>query len=202
MKKAYSVLRRDLKISLKDPMALWMILMPLLLALLIVWIAPGITETVPTLAVEASMDEAFVPKTLREYAGVETLPDAQAVQERVLLRRDEVLGLINAAKTAPCWCGRATRLKARRKWPNCWPRLPGRARTPAAAENTAFGFYSFRDETSPLKRALSITLLIMISVITAMLISLGLVDEKERPDHQGRQRDAHAAGAVRSSPKA
>jgi uncharacterized membrane-anchored protein YitT (DUF2179 family) len=45
-------------------------------------------------------------------------------------------------------------------------------------KSDSFGFYSFRDETSPLKRSLSITMLLMISVITAMLISLGLVDEK------------------------
>jgi len=44
------------------------------------------------------------------------------------------------------------------------------------SSNTSF--LSFRDETSPLKRSLSISLLLMISVITAMLISLGLVDEK------------------------
>ena len=46
------------------------------------------------------------------------------------------------------------------------------------AENSRLSFLSFRDETSPLKRALSISMLLMISVITAMLISLGLVDEK------------------------
>ena len=50
--------------------------------------------------------------------------------------------------------------------------------SPDGTNSGNFGFLSFRDETSPLKRSLSIALLLMISVLTAMLISLGLVDEK------------------------
>ena len=174
MKKAFSVFQRDLKISLKDSMALWMILMPLVLALIILWIAPGVTESVPSLAVDQNLNASFV-QTLQEYAGVETLPDAQAVQERVL-RRDSVIGVIEGTD-GPVLVRQGNETAVTVSMAKLLVALAGQGETGNAA-GAGFGFYSFRDPTSPLKRALSISLLIMISVITSMLISLGLVDEK------------------------
>ena len=155
-------------------MALWMILMPLILALVILWITPGITDAVPTLAVDSAIDTEFV-QTLRAYAGVETLPDSEAVRERVL-RRDEVIGLIQG-EGGPVLVRQGNETGSTLEMAKLLTVIAGQG-APAGADNSAFGFYSFRDATPPLKRALSISLLIMISVITAMLISLGLVDEK------------------------
>ncbi len=174
MKKALSVLQRDLKISVKDPMALWMILMPLVLALFILWIAPGISESVPTLAVDSTLDEAFI-QTLETYAGVDVLENADAVKERVL-RRDEVIGVIGG-ETGPVLVRQGNETETTLAMARLLTAIAEQGDA-AGTQSTRFGFYSFRDSTSPLKRALSISLLIMISVITSMLISLGLVDEK------------------------
>ena len=174
MKKALSVLRRDLKISLKDPLAIWMILAPLLIAVIILWISPGIGDTVPDIAVDPAMDQTTID-ILCEYANVETLNSADAVKERVL-RRDEVIGLIEG-ESGPVIVTQGNESEMTLEMVKL---VLAMAETGADAGTAIvdFGFLSFRDETSPLKRSFSITLLLMISVITAMLISLGLVDEK------------------------
>lgn len=172
MKKSMSVLARDLKITLKDPMALWMVLMPLILALVILWISPGIGETTVNLAVDTAVGQSLID-TLSEYAAVEILNGSDAVQERVL-RRDEVIGLIEG-DTGPTLVRQGNETDTALETAKL---LLAIAQTGTAAQSDTFGFYSFRDDTSPLKRTLSIVLLQMIGVVIAMLISLGLVDEK------------------------
>lgn len=174
MRKAFSILQRDLKIAMKDPMALLMVFLPLVLAALILWMAPGISETTLNFAADASIGQSTID-TLSAYANVETLTGADAVQERVL-RRDTVIGLIGG-ESGPVIVTQGNETDSTVSMAKL---LVAMAKTGAAdgASNGSFGFLSFRDQTSPLKRALSVALLLMISVLTAMLISLGLVDEK------------------------
>ncbi|MBN1776572.1 MAG: ABC transporter permease [Clostridiales bacterium] len=174
MRKAWSVFQRDLKISIKDPMAIWMIIAPILIALVILWIAPGISETTVNFAVDEKLDAAYI-QTLSDYASVETLDGADAVNERVM-RRDEVIGLTQG-KTGPILVRQGNETENTMTIAKVLTAMAVTGATGGEASGS-FGFLSFRDETSPLKRALSITLLIMISVITSMLISMGLVDEK------------------------
>jgi len=109
--------------------------------------------------------------TLSQYAAVETVDGTDAVEERVL-RRDAVIGL--TADGAIVRQGNETEESL-----TLAKLLVAMAETgTSAGAGGNLTFLSFRDETSPLKRALSIVLLLMVSVITAMLISLGLVDEK------------------------
>ncbi len=174
MKKAFSVLQRDLKLAVKDPLSLIVILAPLIVALVISWMSPGISETTVNFAVDASLGQSVVD-TLENYASVETLDGADAVRERVL-RRDEVFGLI-PGDSGPVLVRQGNESETSLSM----AKLLGAIAQTGTAEQVQgdhFGFLSFRDETSPLKRALSISMLLMISVFTAMLISLGLVDEK------------------------
>ena len=174
MKKALSVFRRDLKLAVKDPLALLVILTPLIVALVISWMSPGISETTVNFAVDSALSGS-VTDTLSQYANVETLDSADDVRERVL-RRDEVFGLIQG-ETGPVLVRQGNEAQTSLTMAKL---LSAMAETGPvdAAQGDSFGFLSFRDETSPLKRSLSISMLLMISVFTAMLISLGLVDEK------------------------
>ncbi len=172
MRKVLSIFARDLKIAVKDPMAILMILMPMILALLIVAVTPGISETTLHFAVSPAADAAYVDR-LSAYAAVETLQSEAAVEERVL-RRDEVFGVAPGENGLTL----VTQGNESKTTVEMAKVLLAMAETGEAAPGTDFGFYSFRDETPPLKRAFSVTLLLMISVVTAMLISLGLVDEK------------------------
>jgi ABC-2 type transport system permease protein len=174
MKKALSVLQRDVKISVKDPMALLMIFLPLVIAMFILWMSPGISETTLNFAMDSAVGQSVV-ETLSGYAGVETLSGAEAVKERVM-RRDEVIGLI-PGESGPVIVLQGNETESTVAMAKL---LVAMAETGVTEkpDSGRFGFLSFRDETSPLKRSLSIALLLMISVITAMLISLGLVDEK------------------------
>ncbi|MFH1513362.1 MAG: hypothetical protein ABIG45_08440, partial [Bacillota bacterium] len=174
MRKAMSVLRRDLKIALKDPLALLVVIAPLIVALIISWMSPGITETTVNLAVDAELSPSYAD-TLAGYASVETLDGAAAVRERVL-RRDEVIGLI-PGNSGPVIVRQGNETETTLSMAKLLVAM-AEVGTTGEAESGGFGFLSFRDETSPLKRALSISMLLMISVFTAMLISLGLVDEK------------------------
>ena len=106
---------------------------------------------------------------------METLPNAAAVEERVL-RRDEVFG-IATGENGPVLVTQGNETQTSVSTARLLLALAETGGNPAASQ-ADFGFYSFRDETPPLKRAFSVTLLLMISVVTAMLISLGLVDEK------------------------
>lgn len=174
MKKSFSVLRRDLKLAVKDPLALLVILAPLIVALVISMMAPGISETTVNFAVDAGLGESYAG-ILSQYAGVETLDGADAVRERVS-RRDEVFGLMSG-EAGPVLVRQGNESESSYSMARL---LAAAAQTGTAepVKSDSFGFLSFRDETSPLKRSLSISMLLMISVFTAMLISLGLVDEK------------------------
>ncbi len=174
MKKALSVLQRDLKLAIKDPLALMVIIAPLIVALIISLMSPGISETTVNFAADAALPRA-VTDTLAAYANVDLLDDADAVRERVL-RRDEVFGLIPGESGAVL-----VRQGNEAETSLAMAKLLSAMAETGMVDTTQsehFGFLSFRDETSPLKRSLSISMLLMISVFTAMLISLGLVDEK------------------------
>lgn len=174
MKKAFSVLRRDLKLAIKDPLALMVILAPLIVALVISWMSPGISETTVNFAVDAELGQS-VAGMLENYASVETLDGAAAVRERVS-RRDEVFGLIQG-ETGPVLLRQGNESESSYSMAKLLAAVTETG-TAETVQSDSFGFLSFRDETSPLKRSLSISMLLMISVFTAMLISLGLVDEK------------------------
>ena len=155
-------------------MAIWMVLAPLLLAFMILWMSPGISETTVNFAVEETLGSSYID-TLSEYAGVETLPDADAVNERVL-RRDEVIGLTQG-ENGPVLVQQGNETESTLTMAKVLTAMIVTG-TAGGEGSENFGFLSFRDETSPLKRSLSITMLLMISIIISMLISLGLVDEK------------------------
>ena len=175
MKKMWSVFQRDLKISMKDPLAFWMILAPVLIAVVILWISPGISELTMHFAVDETVGQPLID-TLSDYADIEVLTGTDAVQERVL-RRDEVIGLI-AGDDGPVIVKQGNETETTVSMAQLLVAMTQMDTEESAQGSVDFGFLSFRDETSPLKRTFSITLLLMIGVITAMLIALGLVDEK------------------------
>jgi ABC-2 type transport system permease protein len=174
MRKTFSVFRRDLKLAVRNPLSLLVVVAPLIVALVISWMSPGISETTVNFAVTAGLASGTADK-LEQYASVEILANDDQVRERVL-RRDEVFGLISG-ETGPVLLRQGNESESSLSMAKL---LAAMAESGAVkpTQDGGFGFLSFRDETSPLKRSLSISMLLMISVFTAMLISLGLVDEK------------------------
>ena len=197
MKKALSVLRRDLKLAVKDPLSLIIIIAPLIVALVISWMSPGISETTVNFAVDTGLGQRYVD-ILTRYASVETLDSADAVRERVT-RRDEVIGLIQG-DNGPVLVEQGNETETTLSMARLLAAV-AETGTVETVQGKSFGFLSFRDETSPLKRSLSISMLLMISVFTAMLISLGLVDEKTDQTIKAANVTPDAAVAVRDRQK-
>lgn len=98
-KRILNLMRQDLTNVLRDNILLYMVFGPILLALGARLFVPSLDQVSFTFAVEAGMPAAQVQR-LERIARVEVLPDAAAVQARVL-RSDDVPGLVlqNGAPT-------------------------------------------------------------------------------------------------------
>ncbi|QSX04867.1 ABC transporter permease [Sedimentibacter sp. zth1] len=175
MKKVFSVFRRDLQIVLKDPMALWIGFAPILLAIIIVLVSPGINDSTLQLAVHTSVGSDYIG-TLENYAKVEVYDDIKAVEERVL-RRDEVIGMVQAESGIEL-ISQGNESENGLKTAELINSLYELDGLVTAGGGSRLSFLTFNEKISPLKLSLSVALLLMTTIISAMVIALGLVDEK------------------------
>lgn len=175
MKKVASVVARDLKIAIKDPMALWIVIAPIVLAVVIVLISPGVNDSSLHLAIQSNVDKAVTVR-LQEYARVTVYDTLEEVEARVL-RRDEVVGitatpdgieLVAQGNESENGLMQAKLLKS----------LYDMDALNIEDNDSRMSYLSYRQKIAPLKLSLSVALLLMTTIVASMIIALGLVDEK------------------------
>ncbi len=91
IKKINAIFMRDLKVNANDFIALYIIVFPVLFALVINLITPSLNDTTINLGFVAGQDEAAY--YFEQFAYGEVLPDRAALDERVL-RRDAFFGVV------------------------------------------------------------------------------------------------------------
>lgn len=175
MRKMFSVFLRDLRIASKDPMSIWIFTASLLFAVIINLVSPGINDTTVNLAVDKTAGQDYISK-VGEFADIEVFETREQVIERVRAR-DEVLG-ITFENGEIKLISQGNETEESLKLGQIINSLYHLDLLDADNIESRLSFYSFNEKIPGLKRALSVSVLLMNSVIIALLVALGLVDEK------------------------
>jgi len=175
MNKILSIIRRDLKIASGDGMAIYMGIAPILIAIIILIISPGISDSTVRLAVHGDIDDTYIEQ-MEDYAKIEIYDTVQKVEKRVLAR-DEVIGVVSSSDGYEL-LAQGNESEYSVKMAKALTSLYNLGAFEDEDFQSRMSFYSFNEKVAPLKLALSIGLILMITVISSMIIALGLVDEK------------------------
>jgi len=98
LKKTLTIFGRDLNVSYRDFMSLFMIFIPIILAIAVNFFAPGIEDTTVNLAfIEGENKEAVA--YLEDFAKITVYDDYEALEKRVL-KRDNILGIVGEGEDA------------------------------------------------------------------------------------------------------
>ena len=175
MRKIWSVFARDVRIGKKDPMALWIFACPIVMAILINLLAPGMTDTTVNLAVGPDVDSAY-RESMEEFAHVEVFDNRQDVEERIL-DRDEVVGIVMKDGKATI-LAEGNESEGSLKMAQILNSLYEEGVLDADNLESRLSFYSFNEKVPHTKGMLAAGLLLMTTIIAAMMTTLGVVDEK------------------------
>ena len=92
LKKMLLIFGRDLKISIRDFMSLFMLIIPLVTAICVNIFAPGIEDTTVNIALIKDENPAMA-EYLADYANIRFYKDLPAVEDRVM-QRDQVVAIV------------------------------------------------------------------------------------------------------------
>lgn len=167
-----AVFLRDMKVSLRDFIALYIIAFPLLFALVINLFVPGVNDSTVNIAMLEGDDPEHVGY-FEDYAVVELFETADDVRRRVG-KRDNVIGIlpekddyyILAQGNEPD--GLVDYVKTLRAYEYFG----------VTSEDTSAAFTDFGRTIPPIKKLLVNVAIMLASVLGGMLIALNIVEEK------------------------
>ena len=175
MKKILSIFQRDFKIARKDPLALWIFIAPLLCAVIVNIISPGVNDTTVNLAIDKNVGTEYI-ESVEDFANITIFDTVEEVKNRVL-KRDEVIGItLNDGEISLIAQGNESENSL--KFSRLINALYNLDILNEDEIQSRLSFYSFGEDIPALKRTLSVALLLLTTIISAMIIALGLVDEK------------------------
>lgn len=170
--KLLRIFLRDLKINLRDFLSLWILLIPIALGAIIHLATPGITDSFLSIAMlrEAPLQQiAFY----EQYASVERFDTADQLERRVL-NRDFCFGLLPDGAGGAILLAQGNEPQTILDAMKLLKTYEERGEAPSAQVT----FTDLGRTTPPLKSTLITGLLMLVTILSGMLISLGLVDEK------------------------
>lgn len=172
LKKMLLIFMRDLKMSFRDYMSLFIIVVPFVMAVGVNFFAPGIEDTTVNLALIEGENPAMV-EYLNDYANVSLYPDRAALETRVL-QRDQVVGIVGAGSAASLLT-QGNEDESLVDFARLLKTFYEYDRRPA--DSTAV-IKEFGVKTPPLKMLWANLGILLMTVLSGMLISLNIVDEK------------------------
>ena len=172
IKKMLIILGRDIKVSSRDFISLMMIAIPIVLAVVVNILAPGIEDTTVNMAFIEGENQEMVAY-LENYANIQTLKDYQALETRVM-KRDSVVGIAGEGDDAY--------ILVQGNEPDEIVKYAQLLKTffeydRQEADSTAT-IVEFGVKTPPVKMLWANMGILLMSVLAGMLISLNIVDEK------------------------
>jgi len=171
-RKMMLIFARDLKVSIRDFMSLFMIFIPFVLALAVNFFAPGIEDTTVHLALIEGENPAMVDY-LADYADVRLYQDQVALEKRVL-QRDNVIGIVGR--------GAEARILTQGNEPEETVEFSRLLKTffefNRKPEDSTAVIKEFGVKTPPIKMLWANMGILLMTVLAGMLISLNIVDEK------------------------
>lgn len=171
-KKALTIFARDAKVSVRDFMSLFMIVIPIILAIAVNFFAPGIEDTTVDLAfIEGENIEAT--EYLQDFARIHYFKDYEALEKRVL-KRDNVVGIVGTGEDAYI----LTQGNEPEGVVNFAKYLKTFFEYDRQVENSTTVIKDFGVKTPPTKMLWANMGILLTSLLAGMLISLNIVDEK------------------------
>ena len=172
LKRIWIIFTRDIRINMREFMTLYMIIIPLILALGINLLSPSINDTSVNLALIKDENPAQAVY-FDDFAHVELFSDEQRVENRVRAR-DDVIGLlpkddgyyIMAQGNEPDSVIEFAKL------------LNVLYESDVQLEDARSEIIEFGQTVPPLKKMLENVLLLLISMLAGMLISINILEEK------------------------
>lgn len=173
IKKVFTVFGRDLKVNLKDFLALFMILFPIVLGFGINAFAPGVNDTTVNLALLKNENPEMI-EYYEDFANVEVFKDEEALRNRVSAR-DNVIGILPD--------GDGYYILSQGNEPedsvlDYAKLLKTFYELDVKVEDTNVKLIEFGKTVPPIKKTLVNSMIMMISILGGMLIALNIVEEK------------------------
>jgi ABC-type Na+ efflux pump permease subunit len=172
LKKIWTIFIRDIKVNTREAITLFIILLPLLLAIGINLITPGINDTTVNVAMVKSEDKAQ-SVYFDNFAHIDYFDDRQAVEERVM-ERDSMLGIVKE--------GREYIIVAQGDEPETvleyTKLIKALYEKGAKLEDARTEIVEFGRLIPPLKKLMVNALLLLIAVLAGMIIALNILEEK------------------------
>lgn len=172
MKKILRIFRKDATIARRDSMLIYIIAIPILLAVGIVFFAPGVTDSASTIALLES-DTADHIEYMEDYVQVEIV-DSMEELERRINKRDDVVGVV------PIDQGYEIIIEGNEDeaYYETVKAMSAFYKIGATRENTTAEIVDFGKTVPPLKTTLANALILMVIMLAGMIIALGIVEEK------------------------
>lgn len=172
MKKILRIFRKDATIARRDSMLIYIIAIPILLAVGIVFFAPGVTDSAVTIAL-LERDTSDHLEYMENYVKVEMFDSMKELERRVN-KRDDAVGIV------PVDQGYEIIIQGNEdesayetvKMMNTFYELG------ATRENTTAEILDFGKIVPPLKTKLANSLILLVILLAGMIIALGIVEEK------------------------
>ncbi len=173
-KKLFVVFKKDFLTSRRDSMALFIMIMPIVLAICVRLFTPGLNDTTINLAMFKS-DETQHIEYMQQFAKVELFNNIDDIERRVL-KRDDVAAIVlreNSSGYEIILQGNENEVIE-----NYTVMLNSFYELGATKEETTAQLVSFGRDVPPLKTML-VTMLISITIMmSGMLIAISIVEEK------------------------
>lgn len=172
IKKIFSIFGRDLKVNLRDFIALYILLVPIILGVAINLLTPSVNDTTVNLAMLSS-DDAGKVTYLEQFASVELFESNEEINNR-LEDRDNIIAILpNGNDSYILTQGNEPEgIVEFAKLLNSFHALD------LDVSETTVTFESFGLTEPPLKMMLVNLVLLMISVMAGMMIAINIIEEK------------------------
>jgi len=172
LKRIWIIFIRDLKVNSREFMTIYMMVIPLILAVGINFLSPGINDTSVNLALVKNENPAQA-EYFDDFAHIELFDDEQGIEDRVS-RRDDVVGIvpkdngyyIMTQGNEPESIIEYTKL------------LNVLYESNIQLEDARSEIIDFGRTVPPVKKMLVNTLLLLISMLAGMLIAMNILEEK------------------------
>lgn len=172
IKRLWFIFIRDLKVNTREFISLYIIVVPILFAILINLLSPGINDTTVNLALIEGEDQAMV-EYLADFAKVKTYKDQEALEERIL-RRDQVFGIIASQGTHQI-VSQGNELEGLLDYTRL---LLTFYEEDVKIEDSTAIIHDFGRSVPPLKKMLVNLSMMFSTILGGMLIAINIIEEK------------------------
>jgi ABC-type multidrug transport system permease subunit len=172
LKKIWTIFIRDFKVNLRDFLALYILLIPVIFGFGIRALAPSVNDTSLNLAMLESGDPAK-GEYLEQYARIELFSDMDALTAR-LEKRDNIIAILPEGESSYILAqgNEPESIIEYAKLLNSYHALG------LSVDQTTTEFESFGRTEPPLKKMLVNISLLFTAVLAGMMISINIVEEK------------------------